>query len=496
MSEQGLPGTSSTTPASADIADEATGLLRVLSHRQTRMIGLGSALGTGLFLGSASAISEAGPAVIIAYIAGAALIAIIGFALGEMTSVHPSRGAFGAIAARYVGPWAGFLARWSYWAAAVIAIGGDVVAAAMYVRFWWPQIPTFAAIVVLAAAVLGINLVSVNVFGTAEFWLSSIKITALLVFLITGSLLVFVGLPHSPATGFAHLTEDGGFFPHGAGAIWLVMPVVMFAFIGTETISIAAAETRDPTRSIRTAMRSMIWRLGLFYVASVLLIVSIFSWRSVSVDDESVQSSPFVQVFADVGIPAAASVTNAVVLIAAISAANANLYNSSRLLHSLGEERLAPAPVARLSRRGVPLGALVLSTSGLAVAAALAASGVGDVFTVLIALATFAILIVWLLILASYLAFRRQRRGVPAVPGRLRMWGGAATGGVGVVGLLAVMATVVVVPDMQLAATAGLIFTAVLLVCYWVSMRRRRRVDDNGVHRGGNNGPRVESTSD
>lgn len=451
-----------------------TELARSLSHRQTTMIGLGSALGTGLFLGSATAISIAGPAVILAYLAGAALIAVVALALGEMTTIHPVRGAFGAIAERYLGAWAGFLTRWSFWAAAVIAIGGEVVAAAIYVQFWWPQVPLFVMIVVLAAAVLGVNLVSVNTFGNAEFWLSGIKVTALVVFIVIAGLLVFVGLPQNPATGLGNLTEHGGFFPNGPGAVWLAMPVVMFAFIGFETISISAAETHDPTRSVRTAMRAMVWRLAVFYVLAIALVVTIFPWTGAVSSDGSVESSPFVQVFASVGVPAAASVTNAVVLIAALSAANANLYNSSRLLHSLGSDGLAPRAVSRVNARGVPVAALLFSASGLAVAAALSATGVGGIFTILVALATFAVLIVWLLILVSYLVFRRQRRDLAPQRGYLRLWGGAATGGVGVAGLLVVMATAAVVPDMQLAAGVGLVFTAVLLAAYAVTGRRRR----------------------
>ncbi len=457
------------------------GLVRSLSHRQTTMIGLGSALGTGLFLGSATAISIAGPAVILAYLAGAALIAIVALALGEMTTAHPVRGAFGAIAHEYLGAWAGFVTRWSFWAAAVIAIGGEVVAAAIYVQFWWPQVPLFVMIVVLAAAVLGVNLVSVNTFGTAEFWLSAIKVTALLVFIVIAGLLVFVGLPQQPATGLGNLTGDGGFFPNGAGAVWLAMPVVMFAFIGFETISISAAETADPTRSIRTSMRAMVWRLAVFYVLSIALVVTIFPWRGAASGDGGVESSPFVQVFAGVGIPAAASVTNAIVLVAAISAANANLYNASRLLHSLGSDGLAPSVVSRLSRRGVPVAALVASASGLVIAAVLAATGVGGVFTILVALATFAVLIVWLLILVSYLAFRRQRRLGNAPRASLRLWGGAGSGVIGIAALLVVMATSFVVPDMQLAAVVGLVFTSLLLIAHAV-MRRSRSAHERTEH--------------
>lgn len=449
------------------------GLVRALSHRQITMIALGSALGTGLFLGSGPAISLAGPAVVLSYLIGAVLIGVIAVALGEMTTVHPVRGAFGAIAAEYLGPWAGFLMRWGYWAAAVVAIGGEVVAGAIYLRFWWPQIPLAVAVVVLAAVVLTVNLSSVRSFGTAEFWLSGIKVTALLVFLVAGVCLVVFGGPRIPATGLDNLTAHGGFFPNGAGSVWVALSVVMFAFIGFETISITAAEAENPVRSIRTAMRATLWRLGVFYVLAVALVVTLIPWNGVSTD-ETVESSPFVLVFAELGVPAAAWVTNAILLVAALSAANANLYGASRLVHSLAHDRLAPRSLARVGRRGVPVAALLVSASGMAVATALSASNVGGVFTILASLATFTVLIVWGLVLATYVAFRRRRRDVPAEPGRLRLPGGVGTACVGFGGLVAVVATAAVAADMRVGAVGGTALVAVLLTCY-AGIRARRR---------------------
>ncbi|MER5394154.1 amino acid permease [Saccharopolyspora sp. NPDC002686] len=457
------------------------GLVRSLSHRQMTMIGLGSALGTGLFLGSASAISTAGPAVVVSYLLGALLIAVIATALGEMTAVHPIRGSFGAIARQYLGPWAGFVARWSYWAGAVIAIGGEVMAAALYLRFWWPQLPLAATIVVLACALVIINLVSVRAFGVTEFWLSGIKVTALVVFLLAGALLVFVGVPDQPAIGFGHLTEHGGFLPQGPASVWVALAVVMFAFVGFETVSISAAETPDPVRSIRTSTRALVWRLALFYVLAVGLVVTLSPWQEVASSDGDVESSPFVRVFASLGVPAAASVTNVIVLVAALSAANANLYGASRLMHSLAHDGAAPAPLAVLSRRGVPVRALLVSASGLLIAATLAATDVGNVFTLLVALATFAVLIVWAIILATYLVFRRRRGNLPAEPGYLRLWGGSVTAWLGIAGLLGVVATAFVVPDMQKAAATGLVFVVVLLAAHGTTTRRRRPLSSDST---------------
>ncbi|WP_424216926.1 amino acid permease (plasmid) [Streptomyces sp. BI20] len=454
---------------------ENDGLVRSLTHRQTTMIGLGSALGTGLFLGSGSAISAAGPGVIVSYAIGAILVAIIAMLLGEMSAAHPVRGSFGAIAHRYLGPWAGFLTRWLYWFSAVVVIGTEVVASALYLRWWWPQVPMTAAILAVAAIVLTVNVINVKSFGTTEFWLSTVKVTALCAFILCAALLVFFGLPGTEATGLAHLTDDGGFLPQGASSIWLAMAVVMFAYAGFEVVAIASAEAADPQRTIRTAMRQLAWRLSVFYVLAITLVLALIPWRRLAAGDGSVESSPFVRVFSDVGVPAAATLTNAVVLIAAVSAANAHLYGASRLLHSLGGDGLAPAPLARVNSRGVPVGALAASTVGIAVAALLAFYDVSGLFGIMMSIALFAVLLVWLLILATYIAFRRARAARPAEPGAFTVPGGDKLAVLAGLGVLAVAATAIEIPDMRQAAGVGLAFTVALLVCHALTTARSRR---------------------
>ncbi|WP_328485208.1 amino acid permease [Streptomyces zaomyceticus] len=462
-------------PGANDEQPKATGLVRSLTHRQTTMIGLGSALGTGLFLGSGSAISAAGPAVIISYAIGAVLVAIIAVLLGEMSAAHPVQGSFGAIAHTYLGPWAGFVTRWMYWFSAVVVIGTEVVASALYIRWWWPGVPMSAAILAIAAVVLAVNIINVKSFGTTEFWLSTIKVTALCAFILCAALLVFFGLPDTEATGFAHLTDDGGFVPHGAKSVWIAMSVVMFAYAGFEVVAIASAEATDPQRSIRTAMRQLAWRLSVFYVLAITLVVALIPWQRLAAGDGSVEASPFVRVFSDIGVPAAATLTNLVVLIAAVSAANAHLYGASRLLHSLGDDGLAPAPLAHLTSRGVPANALAASTLGIAAAALLAFYDVGGIFGILMSIALFAVLLVWLLILASYVAFRRHRDAHPEDFTGFTIPGGSKLAVVAGAGVLAVAATAVEVPDMRQAAGIGLTFTVILLGCYALTAFRQAR---------------------
>ena len=437
------------------------GLARTLSHRTMLMIGLGSALGTGLFFGSGEAVAVAGPAAVVSYALGALLIAIIGLAMAEMATAHPVPGSFGVVTGRYLGEWAGYVSRWCYWAASVIALGGEVVAAGAYLTYWWPNAPLPLFVGLVGAAIVAINLLSVKTFGRAEVAFSALKITALTVFILIALILVLFGTPSHPATGWGHLTQNGGFMPGGLESIWLSMSIVMFAFVGTEVIPIAAAEAQDPRRSVRTAMRALVGRLGVFYVVAVLFIVTLNSWRDIA-SAHGLEGSPFVQAFDAVGIPAAGGVMNAVILIAALSTGNAQLYGAARLVHSLAWERLAPPVLARTNRNGVPIVATLLSAAGLVVAVVLAESGVAQAFTKLVSIAIFSVLVVWLLSLASYIAFRR----VGDASGSVRLPGGVAAAAVGILGVLAVMATAVKVPAMKDAAVAGGIWVALLLGAY------------------------------
>ncbi|MGO2993771.1 MAG: amino acid permease [Brachybacterium alimentarium] len=444
-------------------------LARSLGHGQMAMIAMGSALGTGLFLGSGEAIGYAGPAAIVSFAIGSLIAATIALSMGEMASRHPVRGGFGTLAARYLSPYWGFLTRWLYWIVTVAVTGTELVACATYLAYWFPAVPVWAGILAFAAIIVGINLASVGSFGVIEFALSSIKVIAVLVFILIGAFLVFFGLPEQSAPGLSLLTSEGGFLPMGWSSVWIALSVVMFSFGGIELLSITAAEAKDPALSIRTAARTTIVRLAFFYVLSIGIVLSLVPWREASSTGEDVATSPFVMVFDRIGIPGAASVTNLIVLIAALSAANANLYAGSRILHSLASDRLAPRLAARTSRRGVPVVGIAASTVGIVGAAVLAFSGVGGVFGYMMSLVVFAVITVWMLILISYIAFRRA--GVQGAT--FRMPGGVVSAGVGVVGLLAVFATVFVRESMQIAAMVGIPAVLVATILYFTVARRR-----------------------
>src|SRR5699024_1247625 len=348
-------------------------------------------------------------------------------------------------------------------------------ACAAYLAYWVPSIPIWAGILLFAALIIVINLASVGSFGVVEFLLSSLKVIAVFVFILVGAVLVFFGLPDAPAPGLAELTADGGFAPNGWAAVWIALSVVMFSFGGIELLSITAAEAKDPARSIRTAARTTVVRLAFFYVFCIGFVLCLVPWRIAAGTGEDVATSPFVMVFDQLGIPGAAHITNLLVLIAALSAANANLYAGSRMVHSLAADGLAPRFAAHTTPRRVPVVGIALSSVGLLGAALLAFSGVGGVFNYMMSLVVFAVILVWALILCAYIAFRRRR----VTGATFRMPGGIGDAVVGLIGLAAVFGTIAERPSMHAAALVGV--PAVLAATVLYIAVARRRIDPSDI---------------
>ncbi|WP_188989123.1 amino acid permease [Saccharopolyspora thermophila] len=453
---------------------QQTGLRRDLSGRQVGMIAVGGAIGTGLFLGSGLAISIAGPAVIIAYAVAAFAVLALAYALAEMIVVHPEAGGFGAVIHRYLGGLAGFLSRWMYWAAQVVNIGGEVIAAGLYVQFWYPQLPLWAPVVAFAVLMLAVNLAAVRFFGEFEYWFAMIKVITIVVFVVLGVVYMVFGLPGTQPVGVAALTEHGGFLPNGVGAVWLALAVVTFSYLGTEAVSMTAAESSNPARDVPRAARSTVLRLALFYVLGMLVVVSILPWDQVSSSDDITQS-PFVRLFSMVGIPAAAGIMNFVVLTAALSAMNTNLYLTARMTHSLALDGYAPKWFAAVSRNGVPRRALVLSAAGLALAASLAVFAEDTAFPMLLGMALFGALVVYLLIFASQLVFRRRRAAEGLPPSPVRLPGAPVTTVLAALFFAAVLLTTPFLGPFSTAWKAGLPFLLVLCAGYYVIRRRAQR---------------------
>ncbi|MEV1170380.1 amino acid permease [Nonomuraea sp. NPDC049784] len=453
--------------------DNESGLQRRLTGRQLTMIGLGGAIGTGLFLGSSLAISQAGPATIVAYVICAGVALVIGWSLAEMVVVHPEAGAFGVIAHRYLGPWAGFVVRWTYWTIQVIAIGGEVIAAGIYVQFWWPSLPLWLPVTVFSAVVLAMNAAAVKLFGEVEYWFAMIKVVAIIVFILLGVVLITVGLPGADATGVSNLTAHDGFLPNGMSGLFLAMVFVLFSYIGTEVVSVTAAESENPARDIPRAARRMITRLALFYVLAIAIVLTVVPWTTTA-QGGSVTESPFVRVFSAAGIPAAATIMNFVVLTAALSSANTNLYLTTRMMHSLAANRYAPAWTGRLSATGVPRNALALSALGLALAAVVSAASESGAYLALFGVSVFGALVVWLLILVTHYAFRRTRAAQGLPPSPVRLWGAPVTSVVVMLFLAAVLVSTLFIEPLRPAWWAGVPFFVILSVAYVVTSRRAK----------------------
>ena len=389
-----------------EIGAREGGLRHELTRAQITMIGLGGAIGTGLFMGSGIAIGYAGPAVIISYLIAAFAAVVMVFSLSEMAVVHPTAGSFGVYAETYLNPWAGFTVRYTYWMAQVIAVGGEAIAAGVYMTFWFPDIPVWVWSLAFAALLLYVNSRSVGNFGTFEFWFALIKVATIVIFIVLGVSAIF-GLGR-PAVGLHNLTGlPGGFMPHGFGGVWMAVIMAIFSFIGTELIAVTSGEARDPKTAIPAALRTMVVRLVLFYVLALVVLLSFVPWTETGA--KVVAQSPFVKVFQYTGVAYAAGIMNFVVITAALSSMNANIYLCSRMLFSLSRGGYAPSILGRLSRSGAPTAAILVSGAGILAAAAVSRL-TPLAYNYLFGIALFGAIFVWIVILLSHIAFRRRHR--------------------------------------------------------------------------------------
>ena len=447
-----------------------SGLQRSLSERQLAMIAIGGAIGTGLFLGSTLAISLAGPSVIVSYIFGAIIALIMIWALTEMSVVHPTAGSFGVYAEEYLNPYSGFLVRWTYWLAQVIAIGGEVTAAGIYTQYWLPQVPLWYFVIAYSAILIGVNASNVKAFGEFEYWFAMIKVVVIALFIVLGLGAIIFGYGGHPAVGLQAWTTHGGFFPHGVWGTWLAMLIVIFSFYGVEVVSVTSGEAKNPERSLPRAMRSMVLRLTLFYVLAIAIVVAVVPWTQAGLHG-GVATSPFVLVFHDAGIPAAAAAMNFVVLTAALSSMNTNLYLTTRMMFSLSRSRFAPAAFGKVGQNGAPRNALLLSTVGLILAAILSVAYADTAYFYLFGISIFGGILVWMFVLATLLAFRkkRERLGLPPSPIRMTFYPWSAI--FGLVVLFGILLTAF--PDgLPIAWEAGVPYIVVISIIYFFVRKR------------------------
>lgn len=374
---------------------------RGLKNRHLQMIALGGAIGTGLFYGSASTIKLAGPSVMLAYLTGGVVVFLIMRMLGEMAVEEPVSGSFSHYATKYWGAFPGFLSGWNYWFNYVIVSMAELSVIGIYMNYWLPDLPQWISALVVLSFITALNLVAVRAYGEMEFWLAIVKVAAIVLMIALGLYLIF-SRPGPFPVNFSSLWAHGGFFPNGVWGMMLSISVVMFSFGGIELIGITAGEAADPGRSIPRAINQVIWRILIFYVGAMAVLMALWPW-----DEVGMEASPFVQIFSNVGIPAAAHILNFVVLTAAISVYNSAIYSNSRMLYGLAVGGDAPKSLKNLSQRGVPVVGILISSGVTLLAVLLNYLFPGRVFMLFLSIAMASVIISWGTIIITHLKFRR-----------------------------------------------------------------------------------------
>lgn len=455
-------------------SQNATDLKRGLSARHIRFMALGSAIGTGLFYGSASAIKLAGPAVLLVYIIAGAAVYMVMRALGEMAVRNPVSGSFGEYATTYLGPLAGFVLGWTYAFEMVIVCLADVTAFGIYMGFWFPEVPRWIWVLGIVFLIGALNLCSVKVFGETEFWLSLLKVGAIIAMILAGFGIMLFGLGSVSGGGVSsvsNLWAYGGFMPNGIGGLVASLAVVMFAFGGIEIIGITAGEARNPERVIPRAINAVPLRILLFYVLTLFVLMSLYPWQQIGS-----QGSPFVQIFDHLGISSAATVLNIVVITAAVSAINSDIFGAGRMMYGLAIQGQAPKGFAQLSAQGVPWMTVLVMGVALLCGVVLNYLIPENVFLLIASIATFATVWVWLMILVTQIAMRRSMSAeeVAQLKFPVPFWPVAPI--VATLFMVFVFGVLGYFPDSQAALVVGAVWIALLVVAYWIWVKPKQNL--------------------
>ena len=455
------------------IVEREKGLQRGLTTRQLTMIAIGGAIGTGLFLGSGLAIGLAGPSVILSYAIGALIALMLMGCLAEMTVAHPTSGSFGAYAESYINPWAGFAVRYSYWFCLVLAIGTEVTAVAIYMGYWFPTVPGFVWIIIFSVALLYVNVTSVNVFGAVEYWLSLIKIIAIVGFILLAVYVIF-GANTSSSITFQNYTNDGGFFPNGFWGMWIAIFVSLFSYLSIEMIAVSAGEAKEPQKAVPIALRSAVVRLILFYILTLSLMLVIVPWGSAGIE-----TSPFVKVMEILNIPGAAGVMNFVILVAALSAMNSQLYISTRMMFSLSRAGFAPKVLGKLNKKSVPATALATSVIGIAIATVITIIAPATAFGTMVSISSFGAMFTWFMIFITHLFFRKKWGQTGNKKLSVRMIGYPYLTILGAVLLVAVVISTWFSVEFKATLIVGVPWLIFITVAYfiWKNMNQKRDLD-------------------
>jgi amino acid transporter, AAT family len=438
-------------------------LQRGLEERHITLMSLGAAIGVGLFLGSATAIQLAGPGIILGYAFAGMIMFFIMRALGEMAIQKPVAGSFSQYARDYLGALPGFLTGWNYWFLWVVTCMAEITAAGIYMEYWFPEVPRWIWALAALAIMASVNFLNVKAYGELEFWFALIKIITIIFMIVSGLGMIVLGIGNGGiATGISNLWENGGILPNGITGVLMSLQMVMFAFLGIEMIGITAGEVKNPEKTLSRAIDTVFWRILIFYVGALFVIMSIYPWTEIGA-----QGSPFVLTFDKLGIPAAAGIINFVVLTAALSSCNGGIFSTARMLFNLAENDEAPKGLGKLNKNGVPSKAVFVTAGALLVGVVLNYLVPAKVFTWVTAISTFGAIWTWSMILLSQIKYRKSLTPANLKGLKYKMPLFPFTSYFSLAFLLLVVGLMAFFPDTRIALIVGPLWLGILTAFYY-----------------------------
>ncbi|MCT3021148.1 amino acid permease [Pediococcus pentosaceus] len=450
-------------------------LKRSLTSNQMQMIALGGTIGVGLFMGSSSTIKWTGPSVLLAYGFAGLILYLVMRALGEILYVNPSTGSFADYATNYIHPLAGYLTMWSNIFQFIVVGISEVIAVSQYLNYWWPNLPGWVSSVVVIATLTLANLVSTKAYGAIEFYFALIKVLTIILMIIIGVLVIFMGLGnHWRPVGLSNLWAHGGFFTGGVKGFLFALSIVVGSYQGIELLGITAGEAANPKKAIVASVKSIVWRILIFYLGAIFVIVAIFPWNQLAT-----VGSPFVETFSKVGITGAAGIINFVVLTAAMSGTNSGIYSASRMLYKLSQEGKVPKIFGKLSSHRVPSVAILTISFGILLGIILNIflssfkGGAVNLFVLVYSSSVLPGMVPWFVILLSELRFRRANPEIiqnhpfvmPLYP---------LSNYLAIISLLLIVVFMFINPDTRASVTVGFVFLMVLTINFIIKFRRKR----------------------
>ncbi|MGG3963081.1 GABA permease [Heyndrickxia faecalis] len=446
-------------------------LKKDLKIRHITMISIGGVIGAGLFMGSGAVIHSAGPGAIISYALAGLLVIFVMRMLGEMASVNPTSGSFSTYAREAIGPWAGYTIGWLYWFFWVIVIAIEATAGAANIQYWFPEMPSWLLSLILTVLLTLTNVYSVKSYGEFEYWFSIIKVATIVLFLLLGLSVIFGIVPGVQSPGLSNLTGNGGFMPNGFGSVLLGITVVIFSFMGTEIVAVAAGESSEPERAVRTATNSVIWRILIFYVGSIAIVATLLPWNSANI-----LKSPFVAVLEHVGIPAAAQIMNFIVLTAVLSCLNSGLYTNSRMLYGMAKTGDAPKIFLKLNKNGVPVYAVLCGTVFAYVGVIFNYISPDKVFLFLVNSSGGIALLVYLVIAFSHLRMRRTVEKTNPDALKVKMWLYPYLTYVTILGIVAVLVAMIFIDSLRTQVLLTLLIAVLVVGSYFLLHPKKTNV--------------------